>query len=311
MDIGWFRDLEFLAKTGNFSRAADLAHISQPAFSRRIKALEVWAGVSLVSRDRHPIVLTAAGVQMLEAGQQAIARIEQERSHVREAAARPDKYVVTFGAPHSIGWRFYSTWLQAFEESFGPIISRLRADDLPACIEALADGSVDFVIAYKSIFAPALENGPVTESLLIGEDRLVPVSKADASGAPIFSFSGRKDPPIPWLRFGSAAPMSQHIDPLLEQEGLRRRLKVVYENSMAGALRIRAADGAGVAWLPYSLVKPDLDNGLLALTGEARWQIPAEIRLHRLPRYSNSLTRDIWSFLSEAETRRETVKAEA
>ena len=54
-----------------------------------------------------------------------------------------DKYVVTFGAQHSIGWRFYPAWLQSLEEAFGPILSRLRADDLPNCMRDLKEGNVD------------------------------------------------------------------------------------------------------------------------------------------------------------------------
>lgn len=298
MDFDWFRDLDRLAKTGNFSRAAELVNLSQPAFSRRIKALEAWVGAPLVDRGRHPIQLTGAGEQMLEAGRQAISRIEQERNHVREAMAGPDKYVVTFGAPHSISWRFYPAWLQAFEEAYGPLLTRLRADDLPICIEALCDGAIDFLIAYRSDFAPVFETGPFTESLIIGRDRLVPVSKTDSDGGPIFQFEDTGSLRIPWLRFGAAAPMSRHIDPLLEKARLRDRLAVVYENSMAGALRIRARDGAGVAWLPYSLVKPDIDAGLVCITGRTEWQIPMEVRIHRLRQHTNKLTREIWSFLS-------------
>ena len=74
---------------------------------------------------------------MLEAGLQASARIEHARSQILEARSLPDKYVVTFGAQHSIGWRFYPNWLQAFEEAYGPILSRLRADDLPNCMRDL------------------------------------------------------------------------------------------------------------------------------------------------------------------------------
>ena len=219
----------------------------------------------------------------------------------QEALSAPEKYVVTFGAPHSIGWRFYPAWLQAFEDSFGPVLSRLRADDLPRCVDALRDGEIDFVISYQSRYVRGISDSMVTESVSIGEDMLVPVCKADAGRQPIFRLEDGEAPKIPWLRFGDTAPMSGHIDPLLEQKGLRDRLGVVYENSMAGALRIRARDGAGVAWLPHSLVKPDLDAGLLAVTGRTDWWIPLEIRLHRLRDNTNQLTREIWSFLSVRE----------
>lgn len=298
MDIELFRDLALLAKTGNFSRAANLANISQPAFSRRIKALENWVGVPLVQRGRHPIGLTDAGIQMLEAGQQAVSRIQQERDHVREAMADPDRYVVTFGAPHSISWRFYPAWLQAFEESFGPIISRLRAEDLSICIEALANRELDFVIAYRTQDVPVVDTGIATESLVIGKDLLVPVCKADSTGNPIFQIGDGNAPPVPWLRFGERAAMSRYVEPLLARTDLNDRLKVVYENSMAGALRIRARDGAGVAWLPRSLVRSDLSVGVLAITGDTDWQIPLQVCLHRMRENTNSLTRKIWSFLS-------------
>ena len=39
MDFTWFKDLRRLARAGNFSQAARQGSISQPAFSRRIKAL--------------------------------------------------------------------------------------------------------------------------------------------------------------------------------------------------------------------------------------------------------------------------------
>ena len=168
MNFSWFRDLAHLAQTGNFSQAAELSNVSQPALSRRIKAIEAWVGAALVDRSRQPVVLTSAGVQMLEAGEQALSRLETERQQIQEAQSLPDRYVVTFGTQHSIGWRFYPAWLRAFEDSFGPIISRLRADDLPNCLLDLQAGEVDFVVAYESRSARIARDLPDVESLIIG-----------------------------------------------------------------------------------------------------------------------------------------------
>ena len=301
VDIAWFKDLRSLDKTGNFSQAAQLRNVSQPAFSRRIKALEAWVGTGLVDRSRHPIKLTDAGRQMLEAGLQAITRIETERGQVREALTQPDRYVVTFATQHSIGWRFYPTWLQALENGFGPILSRLRADDLPNCIEDLKKGEVDFVIAYQSDFSPSMTKFPALESLEVGQDRLVPVCKCRLDGSPLFDIANAAPASIPYLRFGSTAPIGRHVDPLLKANGIEQRLNVVYENSMAGALRIRARDGSGVAWLPLSLVQPDLEAQLLTLAGPPSWAIRLEIRLHRLNVHRNALTDRLWTFLALRE----------
>ena len=301
MDIQSFKDLGSLANTGNFSQAAELNNISQSAFSRRIRALETWVGASLVDRSNHPVKLTAAGEQMLDAGTQALSRIETERNHIRETLAQPDRYVVAFAAQHSIGWRFYPSWLQAFEKSFGPIISRLRADDLPNCIVDLKRGEVDFVICYESEHATGVESTKEFDSLVIGRDRLIPVCKTDSNSEPLFKIDSKSNVGIPYLRFGKSAPIGWHIEPILKKQNLISRLSPVYENSMSGALRIQARDGLGVAWLPQSLVESDISSGLLTWAGGEEWAIDVDIRLHRLRRNHNMLIRKIWTFLKLRE----------
>ncbi len=301
MNFLWFRDLAALRKTGSFSRAAELANVTQPALSRRVKAIEAWVGAELVDRSTHPVQLTSAGNQMLEAGRQALARIETERDLILGSLASPDQYVVTFAAQHSIGWRFYPAWLQAFEDGFGPVMSRLRADNLPACIDALKDGDVDFVIAYQSDYSRSVPPMSGVESVSIGGDALVPVCKPHSDGRPLFRLDEVDDISTPFLRFGGNAPIGRHVEPLLRARGIAAALRVVYENAMSGALRIRAREGAGIAWLPHSLVRPDLEEGRLVLAGDDSWRIRLDVRLHRLNAKSNALTREIWSFMSARE----------
>uniref|UniRef100_UPI003703D4C3 LysR family transcriptional regulator n=1 Tax=Phaeobacter sp. BS34 TaxID=2907240 RepID=UPI003703D4C3 len=58
MDIIWLRDFEALTTHKNFSRAAEERNVSQPAFSRRIRALEDEVGVKLINRQTFPLSLT-------------------------------------------------------------------------------------------------------------------------------------------------------------------------------------------------------------------------------------------------------------
>ena len=71
---------------------------------------------------------------------------------------------------------------------------------------------------------------------------------------------------MPYLRFGKAAPLGRLLAPMFEANQFFDKLHTVYENTMAGALRIRAQAGDGLSWLPRSLVEPDLANGLLFQT---------------------------------------------
>ena len=49
METKWLEDFVSLAETRSFSRSAQLRHVTQPAFSRRIQSLEGWAGTDLVA----------------------------------------------------------------------------------------------------------------------------------------------------------------------------------------------------------------------------------------------------------------------
>jgi DNA-binding transcriptional LysR family regulator len=62
MEVRHVRSFLSLAKTLNFSRTAEIVHLSQPALSLQIQALEEEIGGKLFERDRRKTVLTAAGV---------------------------------------------------------------------------------------------------------------------------------------------------------------------------------------------------------------------------------------------------------
>ena len=51
MNLSWLDDFMSLAGSGNFSRAAEDRQMTQPAFSRRIRALEGWLGTELFDRS--------------------------------------------------------------------------------------------------------------------------------------------------------------------------------------------------------------------------------------------------------------------
>ena len=51
MQLKWLEDFTALAQARSFTRAAELRHVTHPAFGRRIRALEAWAGTPLVDRS--------------------------------------------------------------------------------------------------------------------------------------------------------------------------------------------------------------------------------------------------------------------
>ena len=83
MNLIWLEDFLALAATGNFSRAAEERHRSQPAFSRRIRALEEWLGADLFDRSTQPARLTEAGEWFRGVAQELMARVARVPGEAR------------------------------------------------------------------------------------------------------------------------------------------------------------------------------------------------------------------------------------
>jgi hypothetical protein len=75
---------------------------------------------------------------------------------------------------------------------------------------------------------------------------------------------------------GSVAVMPAGSASLWHWRGSKDSLHIYLEPS---ALKAMAHDGRGIAWLPLSLVKEDLDNGSLVRAGDESWDTLLEIRL--------------------------------
>lgn len=83
METKWLEDFITLAQTGNFSKSAKLRHVTQPAFSRRIQALEAWLGCELIDRVVYPTRLSAQGAVFYEQALAMLEQIRQTRNIVR------------------------------------------------------------------------------------------------------------------------------------------------------------------------------------------------------------------------------------
>lgn len=80
----------FVADTGNISRAAELLHLSQPAVSGQLRALQEWFGEPLYRRIGHGIALTPAGERLVEQARllrQAYSQARGVRDGWREIAS--------------------------------------------------------------------------------------------------------------------------------------------------------------------------------------------------------------------------------
>src|SRR3954469_3771624 len=128
MELKWLEDFVSLARTGSFSRSAEERHLTQPAFSRRVRALESWLGVALVDRSTYPTTLTQAGRAFRETAEEAVRMLHGSRAAL-QASSRPSHRTVAVAALHTLALTFFPRWLRRIEALTGPLDSRLLPDD--------------------------------------------------------------------------------------------------------------------------------------------------------------------------------------
>jgi DNA-binding transcriptional LysR family regulator len=257
METKWLEDFVSLAETRSFSRSAQLRHVTQPAFSRRIQALEAWAGTDLVDRSSYPTRLTAAGDTLYDQSLEMLRALQSTRAMLRgHTSAGQD--VIEFAVPHTLAFTFFPAWVSTLRENFGPIKSRLIAQNVHDAVLRLVEGSCDLLIAYHHSSQPFQLDAARYEMVSLGQEVIGPYAKPDADGAPLFKLPGHAGHPLPYLGYASGAYLGMVVDLILKQSKTAIHLDRVYETDMSEGLKAMALEGHGIAFLPYSAVKKDL-----------------------------------------------------
>src|ERR1700747_1074302 len=87
MELRQIRSFLSIAETLHFGRSAELIHLSQPALSLQIRALEEEVGVRLFERNRRKTTLTAAGFAFRDESARALSQLDQAIPKARLAGS--------------------------------------------------------------------------------------------------------------------------------------------------------------------------------------------------------------------------------
>jgi len=283
METKWLEDFVSLAETRSFSRSAQLRHVTQPAFSRRIQALEAWAGTDLVDRSSYPTRLTPAGETLYSQSLEMLQALQSTRAMLRgHSAAGQD--VIEFAVPHTLAFTFFPAWVSSLREKFGPIKSRLIALNVHDAVMRLVEGGCDIFIGYHHASQPFQLDADRYEMVTLGEEVLAPYCKPDSSGEPMFKLPGRAGQPLPYLGYAPGAYLGRVTDLILKESATAIHLDRVYETDMAEGLKVMALEGHGVAFLPYSAVKKELRSRRLVSAAPANiegLEMAMDVRAYR------------------------------
>ena len=293
LNLVWLEDFRTLAATGNFSRAAEERHTTQPAFSRRIRALEEWLGADLFDRSTQPARLTEVGEWFRSVADDLLARVERVQGEARRVA-EARSVTLRIASTHALSFTFLPRWLRDLESrtTLGPV--QLASDVLQRCESLMRQSQVQFVLSHAHALARGELDADPYRSVTVGQDQLVPVAQSDGDGRPRYRISGAGAGEVPVLQYPEESGLGRIVRAVVGRRLDAMAVRVAFTAHLASVLRTMALDGRGIAWLPLTLVQEDLVANRLAVAAGDDWKIPLEIRLYRDPRPAGKAAESFW-----------------
>ncbi|MEN8832277.1 MAG: LysR family transcriptional regulator [Pacificibacter sp.] len=295
MDIEWLKDFEALVAQKNFSRAAEERNVSQPAFSRRIRALEEGVGVKLIDRQTLPLSLTPAGDVFLSQSRIILRTFTETIDRCQIVSAAGDN-VIRFATSQSLYMTHYKTHIAPLVKEGGLDIDLNSTSwDADQFVSALQQRYCDVILTYwhpSMDFLAPLELGKC-EYITLSKDDFVLVSRVQ-DGVPSHPLDKTNKKPASLLSYGIASALHAVVDHMLRVGADGPKFLTVNRSALAISVKAMIMEGFGMGWLPYELCKEELADGRMVQLGDDNHIGRLEVRLYRDKENDKPTLRKLW-----------------
>ncbi|ARP81245.1 LysR family transcriptional regulator [Bordetella genomosp. 8] len=295
-DLKLLEDLIALARTGSFVRAAEARHVTHPAFGRRIRALETWAGTPLVYRGQQPATLTPEGETLLKTALQVVENMSVARNRMRGSLAGGDA-VLRIATGRSLARTLVTDWIARLRHRAPKVLtagtrvelSTGRMEDLTTRLE---HGKVDVLCCYEHPAMSVALSPQRYRYITFATDKLVPVCQVDLRGNPRHALR-EGGHPTPLIDYAGGLAMARILGDRLETTPYA--LSPFMRTDSLDAALTAVTNGLGVAWLPWSLVVGQCRRGALTALGGRGDEVAFEVRLYRPRARMSELAEAAWA----------------
>lgn len=239
-----------VARTGSFTRAAELSHVAQPSLSQQIRRLEAELGGPLFDRTGGRVRLTPLGEALLPRAERILAEAEAAVREAQELLGLKRGRVVVGTTPIS-GAHLLPPVVAAFRQRYPGVAVALREESTATLVELTRRGEVDLSLVTLPVRDPDLEAVPlITEDLLLAVPPGHPL--AEAEEVPLGAVAGE---PFLLLKEG----MGFRNVALAACAAAGFRPEPVFESSYMDTLLALVAVGMGVTLVPRLAARGDGD----------------------------------------------------
>ncbi len=162
MELHQLRYFAAVARLGNFTRAAEACHVSQPTLSQQVAKLELELGTSLFDRTGRGATLTDAGRAFQERVEYALGLLDDAREALR-SAGKAER--LTVAAIPTIAPYLLPGVLVTFAGLHPAAHVEVKEYTTEECLKHLTDGELDVAV----LALPVRGDHLATEALLTEE----------------------------------------------------------------------------------------------------------------------------------------------
>jgi DNA-binding transcriptional LysR family regulator len=258
--LAWLEDIVAVIDTGSFGAAAAKRFVTQPAFSRRIQAIEEYVGVELFDREHRPTKLKPSVLAQQAQIKRLVADIHDLLYELRRQSREAHKRIV-IASQHAITTSRAPAIVEMLTNELDVSI-RLRSANRDECFALLMTRQVDVVIHYSSTASSPGDGDDFMESCELEKEEFIPVFCTSQ----LSRFERlRSNGELPVIAYPSEAFFGQiFTDEILPKipnsEFVRRKV----ETALTLAALQLAISGVGVAWVPVSLADAQIHDGSLS-----------------------------------------------
>lgn len=261
MRADWLEDVLALLNKGGVTEAANERHITQPAFSRRIKILEEVLGVVLIDRSTRP----SGPSHLLRHHEPELRRIAAELQRVladmrQEQTSGARQLVIV--CQHAISTSLGANIVRLLAEP-NRVHIRLRSANFDDCNAMLMSRKAAISVTYRvrSELTPPSDRDAFLRTAIIGSDTLLPVCAASEATTHTRRMETGELRVIGY-------PSDSFLGFVLSRHALSRlsqtlAVAVVTEAGLTNAVMQLCLSGIAAAWLPKALARPALARGEL------------------------------------------------
>lgn len=249
------RILKAIATEQNFTKAAKLLYLSQPALSKQIRILEENLDMILINRENHKISLTENGQVFLQYAERILALCEEScRALIDLKNGERGNLIV--GASQTIGTYLLPRVLALFAQRYPQINLKVQVNSTRLIAKHIVNREIDIAIVGGDI-PHELNKNLLVESFVEDEFSLIIPRAHPFAKKKLITKEDLYH--LKFITLNSNSTIRKFIDNILTQNHIQtKQLKIIMQLNSIEGIKTAVSLGLGAAFVSSSAIEKEI-----------------------------------------------------